>query len=278
MNKQAVWAIIRKDMRAVFSSAQMWLPMVIVPLVFIVVYPLIILFAFQQGADMLAESNNAKYLSRVISSLPAGTIRSEILAFHSVAQQMGYLFLNYMFSPLFLLLPIMTSSIISANSFAGEKEKKTLESLLYSPISEENLLFSKVIAAFLPSLAITLLSAVVYGVIMDTVGYGFFGRFIFPSFNWLLTILWLSPAISLLSVFLNVFISAKVKGFQEAQQFSVIVILPLIAIFIAQMTGFLFLGNIALFFIGLGLFIIDALLIHVSAGRFNRQKLFLSQI
>lgn len=277
MNKKTILAIMKKDWKAIFSSAQMWVPMIVVPIVFIVVIPLAVLLSFK-SADFGTMSKNIEYSRKMLEAIPQGALRNEVLSFSNINQQVGYVMLNFLFTPLFLLLPVMASSIIAANSFAGEKEKKTLESLLFSPVSERELMFSKVMASFIPAVVITFLSAVFYGIIVDTVGYGFFGKMIFPSFNWIITVFWLSPAISLLSVFITVFISAKVKGFQEAEQLSVIVILPILALFISQIAGVLFLGNFVEFLIGLALFLLDAVLLKYSSKSFNRQKLFMSQI
>ncbi len=275
MNRIAIKAIVKKDIDAIGSSIQMWLPMILVPLIFVVVYPIIILASFQSGGNNIT-GNGTEFLLKIIDTLPPGAIKGEILAFPALPQQIAYLFVNYLFSPLFMLIPVMVASIISANSFAGEKEKKTLETLLFSPIRERDLLLAKVLASFLPAQIITIFSALIYGAVIDIAGYRFFGSMIFPSGNWILTVFWISPAISLLAVLINVFISAKVKGYQEAQQLSIIVILPVIALFIAQITGFLFLGNLASFLLGAALFILDALCLRLASKTFNRQKMFLS--
>lgn len=38
-----------------------------------------------------------------------------------------------------LMIPVMASSVMAASSFVGEKEKHTLETLLYSPLSLKQL-------------------------------------------------------------------------------------------------------------------------------------------
>jgi ABC-type Na+ efflux pump permease subunit len=50
----------------------------------------------------------------------------------------------------------MCSGVIGASSFVGEKEHKTMESLLYTPISMERLLRAKILGVFVPSYIITL--------------------------------------------------------------------------------------------------------------------------
>ena len=49
--------------------------------------------------------------------------------------------LNYILPVFFLIIPVMAASIMSASAFVGEKEKHTLETLLYSSfICETDLL------------------------------------------------------------------------------------------------------------------------------------------
>jgi ABC-type Na+ efflux pump permease subunit len=102
--------------------------------------------------------------------------------------------LNYVFPVFFLLIPIMTSSIIGASSFVGEKEHKTMESLLYTPISIRELFFAKVVGSAVPAFVITLLSSVMFGIVMNIGGFIYFGNLVFPNFKWLILIFWVSPA------------------------------------------------------------------------------------
>ena len=69
------------------------------------------------------------WLSMAVSDLCAEGAPSEALASQ----------LNAQFGP---------SSVIAASSFAGEKEKHTLETLLYSPLSLRQLFQSKILAGF----------------------------------------------------------------------------------------------------------------------------------
>ena len=53
---------------------------------------------------------------------------------------------GYLLAPLFLIVPLMVSAVLAADAFAGEKERKTLETLLHLPISDRDLFFAKVLA------------------------------------------------------------------------------------------------------------------------------------
>ena len=104
------FALIKKDIRGITSNKQIFAVLLIVPLVLTVVLPSIFVLVLTQKPD--AASDFQKLLDM---------------------------------SPFFLIVPIMASSVMAASSFVGEKEKHTLETLLYSPLSLRQLFQSKVL-------------------------------------------------------------------------------------------------------------------------------------
>ena len=44
------------------------------------------------------------------------------------------LVLGFLLAPLFLIVPLMVSAVMAADAFAGEKERRTMETLLHLPI------------------------------------------------------------------------------------------------------------------------------------------------
>ena len=122
----------------------------------------------------------------------------EVYKTYNPSQLLVKLSLDFMFPAYFLIIPIMCSGIIGASSFVGEKEHKTLELLLYTPISMEQPLKAKVLGVFIPAYTITVVSFIVFGIIFNIGGYIYFGRIIFPDTRWLLIIFWISPIITVL--------------------------------------------------------------------------------
>ncbi|MCK7526808.1 MAG: ABC transporter permease subunit [Ignavibacteriales bacterium] len=60
-------------------------------------------------------------------------------------EQMFVLYMTaFMLAPLFLIMPLMFSSVVGADSFVGERERKTMEALLYSPATDMELFLGKV--------------------------------------------------------------------------------------------------------------------------------------
>jgi hypothetical protein len=94
---------------------------------------------------------------------------------------------------------------------------------------------------------ITIVSFALYATIVDVVTFGMFnGMLLLPNLNFLIMIFGVAPTIALCSIGLTVAISAKVKGFKEAQQISVVLLLPVLGLVFAQISGLLVLGPVVL--------------------------------
>ena len=113
----------------------------------------------------------------------------------------------------------------------------------------------------------------IYGCVVNFGTQSVFGEFIFPTSNWYVFLFVLTPAFSMLATILMVFVSAKAKTFQAAQQWSVIIILPVIGLMMAQTTGMLFLSQEMLALIEAAVLVADVFLVFQGLGRFTRQKL-----
>ena len=193
-------------------------------------------------------------------------------------QQFVYIFINYLLPSLFLLVPIITASAVAANSFVGEKERRTLESLLFSPVSIKTLFVSKVIASFIPPFFVSVISFILCGFVINGLGYPLFGMMIFPSMDWLVLIVCLSPMVTLMTVLLNVLISSRVKTFQEAQNIGGVIILPVVGMMAGQASGLFLVGTKMLLLISLAILILNAVLLQRITKYNDRYVLFEKQI
>lgn len=268
MNIQSAMLIFRKDWTEMKRNWQVLMPILIVPLMFSIVLPLLTLFVPSISS---MPGNALSDVQVMIDNLPE-QIRAE-LASMSEIQVLIYVMSVYFFAPFFLIIPIMASSVIASDSFAGEKERKTIEALLATPISDSELMLGKMLVSFLPALAITVISFAVYTAVVDIVAFKHFGRLLLPNFNWFLLIFGLSPAVSLASIGLTVIISAKVKGFREAQQISVLLLLPILGLLFAQVSGALIFGP-AVIGILIGIFAaIDFIMFRMGVRIFRREEI-----
>ncbi len=273
--RRAALAIARKDMRAIFANLQVWLPMLIVPVMLGIILPGGIVWAiFRFGAD----SRDLQDLLVLLEQIPAGSLQERLAQFGDPTQQAVYFLANYLLAPLFLLIPVMASSTITADSFAGEKERGTLESLLFSPVSLNTLFIGKVMASFLPSIMLTLGTFLLTVLTVNSVAWPWMGRVFFPSVNWLPLMLLVIPLLSMATILLNVFISARVSTFQAAYQLGGIVVLPVIGLVVGQVTGVLLLSSGVIFAIAGGLLLLDVVMLLMLRGLLDRPQLFESQV
>jgi len=257
-------ALISKDMNEITSSKRIIMPMTILPVILTVFLPLLIL----AGAKFMERDPSImERMEPLLTKLP-----SEYSEF-TPPQLLIRVALDLMYPSFFLVIPIMCSGVIGASSFVGEKERKTLESLLYTPISMVQLLRAKILGIFVPTFIITLASFVVFCIIFNIGGLIYFGNFILPSLQWLIIIFWITPAISLFSLTFTVMISARSKTFQEALQVSGLLVIPVMLVLVTQMIGVLLISNSVMFIVGLVLYIISLILINRIAAKFVPEKL-----
>ncbi|MDD5502525.1 MAG: ABC transporter permease subunit, partial [Candidatus Thermoplasmatota archaeon] len=268
MRFETAMLVFRKDWTEMKRNWQVLMPILIVPLMFSVVLPLLTLFVpsiSSMPGDTLSD------VQAMLDNLPQ-QIRAE-LAQMSDMQVLIYVMSVYFFAPFFLIIPIMASSVIASDSFAGEKERKTIEALLATPISDSELMFGKMLVSFLPALAITVISFAVYAAVVDLVAFRYFGRLLLPNANWLLLIFGLSPAVSLASIGLTVIISAKVKGFREAQQISVLLLLPVLGLLFAQVSGALIFGPAVIGTLIAIFIVVDLIMFKIGVSIFRREEI-----
>ena len=119
---------------------------------------------------------------------------------------------------------------------------------------------------------------ILYGLTINILGYPLFNRAIFPQSNWLVLLFWVIPSFSFLAILFNVAVSAKVKGFQEANQMSVFVVLPIIFLLISQILGAFIIDTKFLWLLGGGGLFISVIVLWRMIGHFDRNRLFESQI
>lgn len=264
MNRQRLLAIAKKDFKEAVSNSQILLPLIIVPLICVAVMPAGVILGARFGAD------NANFMM-IIHRFPPTFFRH--FSQFSDVQKMIYFFTVYFFAPFFLMVPAMVSMMLSANSFAGEKERLTLEGILYTPITDSELITGKILASFATALGVSWICFFVYAVLVNSLAMPVFSHIFFPTLNWWILMFVVLPPFSLAVISLMVIISAKVKGYQEANSLAGMVVLPLIAITIGQATGVLYFSAGTVFLTGLFFFVLDIILLRLAVRVFHRNRL-----
>src|SRR2546427_4635193 len=181
-------------------------------------------------------------------------------------------FLFQQFLMLFLLLPITGAMSLAAHAVVGEKQARTLEPLLATPITTLELLVAKVLGALVPTLTISAAClAASFGCVALFAEPGVARAMI--SMRTMLLIALVGPTAALVSLQAAIVISSRVNDARTAQQFGVLIIIPLTAVFVAQLTGTLWLSATAIGLMGLGLLGVWILLTLFSVALFERETI-----
>lgn len=255
------FALIKKDMRSVTSNKQVFTVLLIVPIVLTIALPSIFVFVISFAPDAASD------FQKLLDMLPAPNGE------YSQQQQIFSLILNQIMPFFFLIIPIMASSVMAASSFVGEKEKHTLETLLYSPLSLGQLFQSKILAGFSVGMMISFSSFAAMLLVMELESFFLTGNLLLPAASWLAIMLLITPAISLIAIAVTVRSSVKAQTIEEAQQRAVFLIFPILALLIGQFTGIILISAGLLWGVGIVLAALAILLVKRAAGNFTYEKL-----
>ena len=256
MNR-GMMAIMKKDFYGVIENKRLFITMLIVPLVLTLVVPTIFIFGihFAPGETDL---NQLLKLLRVVTDME---------------QALYGLFLNYIMPIFFLVIPVMTSSITAATSFVGEKEKRTLETLLYCPLTLRQIFIAKVLASFSLSILVSFISFLAMAVVLEIELVYLTGSMLLPSVSWVLILFLVGPAISLIAVTLIVRGSAKAQTVEESQQSAVFLVLPIVLLIVGQFTGMMLVNARILLGIGVVSVVLAWVLLGRAVKRFHYERL-----
>lgn len=268
MNWRAIFAIIRKDLKVVLQNKGVLLPIIIVPLVLFVLLPILAVFA-PSMVNIAGASLNQ--FDQLLARMPQG-LQSELAAYNMNQKVIVY-FLVYMLAPMFLILPLMVASVIAADSFAGEKERKTLEALLYTPTTDREMFIAKLLSAWLTALVVALVGFLLYAIVANIAAWSEIGRIFLPNAMWLVLIVWVVPAAAGLGLCVMVLVSMRAQGFQDAYQLGGVVVLPILLLVFGQVAGIMYFSIGVALLLGAVIWLINLILLWLGSRSFKRGNL-----
>lgn len=178
------------------------------------------------------------------------------------------------------VLPTLIVGTSIPDSFAGERERKTLETLLATRLPDRAIVLGKIGVAVLCGWSASIIALLIGLLIVNAVHWE--GAVILYTPAVLFANLVLGLLVSLLTASLGTLISLRAKGVQEAQQLLVMILMlpPMIAGFLA----FAFLdrmrdsirsadGNTVVIIVLLSLAILSILLAGLALHRFRRDRI-----
>lgn len=216
-----VWAVFAKEVRDLVAN-RLLLGAVAVPAFVFAAIPTAII-AFIQVNDL--DPNQIGQIEQYIREFP--DLPPKLAA-------QGFIVVNFM--TYFLIIPAMVPMAIATQSIIGEKQARSLEPQLATPMEVSELLAGKAMAAATPAVLATWIVFLTYGLVNGAIADPRLTLLIFDD-AWRLAMVTLVPLICLLSVLLGIVVSARVNDPRTAQQIGGFVVLPIIAIAIAQFFG-----------------------------------------
>jgi ABC-2 type transport system permease protein len=174
------------------------------------------------------------------------------------------------FLVLLLLTPITGAMALAAHSIVGEKQARTLEPLLATPLTTAELLVAKVVGALWPSQVIAFACVGLYLVLIEVSALPGVASAMVNARTALLVLL-VGPAASLNALQAAILVSSRVNDARTAQQVGVLLIVPIGGLVVAQFTGALWLSSALLAMIGLVLLGVWGVLVAASVALFRRE-------
>jgi hypothetical protein len=117
------------------------------------------------------------------------------------------------------------------------------------------------------------LSFALYAVVVNAATWPLMGRTWFPTTAWWPLMLWLAPAISMLATVVTVLLSARVSTFMEAYELAGSLVVIVVGLVAAQITGVLYLNITTVLTVGAAVWLVDAGLMWLGVRRFARSEL-----
>jgi ABC-type Na+ efflux pump permease subunit len=170
------------------------------------------------------------------------------------------------------LIPVMLPTTIAAYAVMGEREQRTLETVLTTPVKDRELLAGKAIAAVLPAVAIAWLLFGVYVSLAEI-----FAPHVVLEQIWTVeqavAMGLLAPALAAFAIVVGIIVSLRSSDFRVAQQLAVLASAPVIA-FVALITFRVLDPSVGLYAAAAAaVFLVDAVLWRVGVRLFNRERL-----
>jgi ABC-2 type transport system permease protein len=248
--------IFKKEIKEVLKSRSVWLPSIIVSVIFAVVLP----FALSSGnSSLLKDPDTAKLFLRILPGYDS---------FTSLV-----MFLSKQLIIFLLLIPAMIPSLIAPTSITIEKESRTLEPLLATPVKTSELLLGKTLTSIIPAFAVSTFNFLLLSVTIDIVSYPKLGYLFLPNTEWLITAFVLSPAISFIITMVSIIISSKTTDIKAAQGIGSAVILPIYAVIGMQIGGLFLLNSFYLLLAAAVLIALCPILLKIAVRVFDREHI-----
>ncbi|MFC2063641.1 ABC transporter permease subunit [Chloroflexota bacterium] len=257
MNLKKIKIIIKKEWAEVFKNRMVIFTVAFLPLI-MTALPLIILYSTRDTGAVGSSDATQAIASGLCTTDPNDP---NCLQVTLVTQ----------FLMMFMLIPLTIPTTIAAYSIVGEKNNKSLEPLLATPISTNELLLGKGLSALIPALIATFGSFILFLVGAWIILIEKSILFAFMDYRWMASIFIIGPLLAFFAVNLSLMVSSRVNDPRAAEQISVVVIIPVLAIFFGQISGLIVLNNDVVTITAIVMLLLDFVIYYFANKVFQRE-------
>ncbi len=264
MNKR-IKNIVSKEWKTTFGNINSGLFITLLPLI-ITAQALVLIYLAMNfaGADVLIKTILGKGMENWVNLFP------ELAELSLIDRFQVFFFAQFPFY--LLLIPIMIAVSFATFSIIEEKQERTLEPLLATPVRTWELLLGKALAGAIPSLLITWFCAGLFLLGITWMGSAHLLKFVLNA-QWFISLFLLVPLFSLLAFMLGVIASSRANDPKTAQNIAVIVIFPILAILGLQLTGFAVFTLTKLLVLSVVMIIAIFFVLHIAIRLFQRESI-----
>lgn len=248
----------RANPAAILPVAFVILVCVALPFVVVIVIPRVL------GESLAADRNLNRIVGTASRALPG------LAALSPDAAVEAFLFQQFLL--LFLIAPVVGAVSLAAYSIVGEKQGRTLEPLLTTPLTTAEMLVAKALASFLPSIAIEVLGLSAYFGLVGVLALPGVPASLMTGRTFVLVGL-VGPLALLAALQMTIAISSRVNDPRSAQQIAVLLVLPLAMMLVGQIAGAFVVTTPMLLLIAVVLAGIWVVLVLFSVALFDRETI-----
>jgi ABC-2 type transport system permease protein len=259
-----VLALLRKELADERQNLALFVPTIIVGVAAVLLPVFVAIVVPYVTGERLSDSSDLEIALELYREQP------EARALDPEAAIQAYLF--QFFVVMLVLVPVTSSMSLAAHSVVGEKQARSLEPLLVTPITTFELLGAKVLGAFIPSVVLTAVSFFVYVLIAAVFARDGVAAVLLGPRS-ISVVFLLGPLAALAALQMAVCVSSRVNDARTAQQIGAFVILPIAGLLVGQLFGALTLTVPLVAAMAVGLVVVNALLVWLGVALFDRETI-----
>ncbi|WP_139488465.1 ABC transporter permease [Brevibacillus dissolubilis] len=245
--------VIKREWKEVFASKSLLVTNLLAPL--IILGLAILTTSSAQNAQLEFILNTVKLMNPMLN----------------VLDSQGPIVIGRFYFLVFLIVPAMLPLTLATSSIITEKMTGSLETVLVTPISTKQFLLGKILAFSIPSVVVTWVIQAIFLVFIFT---SYADAALFFPVTFIASMVVLAPLLSLIAVTLSVIVSSRVSNISAAQQFGIIIVLPILGMAISQVIFLSMMSNPLVYMaIVLVCSVIAIVTFQVSVKLFSRENI-----